>query len=134
MNRHPVQDEIDKADDFINANDFDGVAACYTEDAVLVVRPGLLATGRKEIRAAHQAISDYFKGSLEVVQDGMHIIEAGDTALVMSRAVVDSELGEDSAYSSRREAIYVYRKNTSGEWLCVIDNSYGFELLEQAQV
>ena len=30
-----------------------------------------------------------------------------------------------------RRATYVFKKNSHGEWLCAIDNSYGIDLLNQ---
>ncbi|WP_308367745.1 MULTISPECIES: DUF4440 domain-containing protein [unclassified Microbulbifer] len=102
----------------------------YTKHAALVVRPGLLANGRREIREAHQKISEYFNDSLEVSQGEMVIIEAGDIALVLAKSFIESPKKLDSDYSKERDAIYVYIKDNNGKWLCAIDNSYGFELLE----
>lgn len=128
MNDHPLKQEIAKADKAINERDFDTVASCYTEEAVLVVKPGTLVQGREAIKLAHQKISDYFNDSLDVSQGDMVIIEAGDIALVLSKTYIDSEKA-DSEFSSERDAIYVYKKSADGKWLCAIDNSYGVELL-----
>ncbi len=129
MDKHPLKQEIAKADQAINERDFETVAACYTEEAVLVVKPGTLAQGREAIKAAHQKISDYFKNSLHVSQGDMVIIEAGDIALVLSKTYIDSPGKRDSEFSSERDAIYVYKKSADNQWLCAIDNSYGVELL-----
>jgi ketosteroid isomerase-like protein len=50
MDDHTLKQEIAKADKAINERDFDTVANCYTEEAVLVVKPGTLAQGRKAIK------------------------------------------------------------------------------------
>ncbi len=60
----------------------------------------------------------------------MVIIEAGDIALVLAKSFIESPKKLDSDYSKERDAIYVYIKDNNGKWLCAIDNSYGFELLE----
>lgn len=130
MDDHPLKQEIARADRAINDRDFDTVANCYTEEAVLVVKPGTLAQGRESIKAAHQRISDYFKDSLKVSQGNMVILEAGDIALVLSKTYIESPKKLDSEFSTEREAIYVYRKTADGNWLCAIDNSYGVELLK----
>lgn len=130
MDDHPLKQEIAKADKAINSCDFDTVASCYTEEAVLVVKPGLQVQGREAIKAAHKRISDYFNSSLNVSQGNMIIIEAGDIALVLSKTYLDSPDKLDSEFSTERDAIYVYKKAAGGEWLCAIDNSYGVELLK----
>jgi len=129
MNDHVLKQEIAKADKAINDRDFDTVADCYTETAVLVVKPGTLVQGRDAIKAAHQRISDYFNDSLKVSQGDMVIIEAGDVALVLSKTFIESPEKLDSEFSTERKAIYVYTKTDDGKWLCAIDNSYGTELL-----
>lgn len=129
MDDHALKQEIAKADKAINERDFDTVASCYTEEAVLVVKPGTLVQGREAIKLAHKKISDYFNDSLNVSQGDMVIIEAGDIALVLSKTYIESPEKLDSEFSSERNAIYVYKKSADGKWLCAIDNSYGVELL-----
>lgn len=57
MERHPVELVIEMADAAIVAEDFDALMEFYAEDAMLVVRPGKIARGRSEIRAASEAIA-----------------------------------------------------------------------------
>jgi uncharacterized protein (TIGR02246 family) len=129
MDDHPLKQEIAKADKAINERDFDTVANYYTEEAVLVVKPGTLVQGRESIKEAHKKISAYFNDSLKVSQGDMVIIEAGNIALVLSKTYVESPEKVDSEFFTERDAIYVYQKTADGKWLCTIDNSYGVELL-----
>jgi len=129
MSDHTLKQEIAKADQAINERDFDTVASCYTEEAILVVKPGNLVQGREAIKVAHKKISDYFNNSLNVSQGDMVIIEAGDIALVLSKTYIESPEKLDSEFATQRDAIYVYKKVADGKWLCAIDNSYGVELL-----
>jgi uncharacterized protein (TIGR02246 family) len=121
---------IKNADSAINREDFDKLMDFYSEDAVLVVKPGLLAKGKEEIRRAFEAISDYFNHSLLVNQEKMAFIEAGDTALVIANAKLSANQKTDSEFSMERIATYVFKKDSKGTWRCIIDNSYGAELLE----
>lgn len=57
----------------------------YTENAILVVKPGTIAQGKDEIKKAFIAISKYFNNTLEPTQGEMIILESGDTALVISQ-------------------------------------------------
>ena len=58
MDNHEIKNEIAIADKAINRKDFDAVTDCYTDDAVLIVAPGMQVQGRTEIRKAHENISD----------------------------------------------------------------------------
>lgn len=55
---------IRECDLAIKREDFDTLLSHYTEDAVLVVKPGLVAKGKKKIRDAFVAIAKYFNNSL----------------------------------------------------------------------
>lgn len=129
MRDHEVLNAVDKADKAVNAGDFETVVQCYASDATLVVAPGTLAKGKEEISQAYLRIAEYFNNSLHVTQEDMVVIEAGDIALVLAKTHIESPNKKDSEFSSDREAIYVYKKDSKGNWLCAIDNSYGVELL-----
>ena len=75
---------IAQADQAIREERFDDLMEFYTEDAVLVVRPGLEVRGKTAIRAAFVKIAEYFNHSLVPSQGNMIVIDAGDTALVLS--------------------------------------------------
>lgn len=124
-----IRELIRQADTAIKEERFDDVANFYTEDAVLVLRPGKEAHGKEEIKQAFIAIAKYFNNSLSPSQGNMMMLEAGDTVLVLSQSFVDAEKKQDSEYPRERRATYVYRK-VNGAWLCAIDNSYGTALLD----
>ncbi|PGV50185.1 SgcJ/EcaC family oxidoreductase [Bacillus sp. AFS037270] len=125
---HELKKFIKKCDEAIKQKDFDTLMKYYTEDAILVVKPGMVARGREEIKKAFIAIAKYFNNSLVPTQGEMIILEAGDTALVISQTLLDTEK-KDSEFSMDRRATYVFKKNTQGKWLCAIDNSYGTDLI-----
>ena len=80
MSTHALRQIIEACDKAITARDFDLLMTYYAEDAALVVKPGLIATGKENIRKAFVAISDYFQGQLVVEQGEMQVIEgAGNT-------------------------------------------------------
>lgn len=127
MNRHPVQLQIERADNAIVAEDFNVLMDIYTDDAVLVIEPGRNAVEKSEIRKAFEAIAVYFKNGLQVKQNGMEILESGDTALVLANTVVSGP----GFPATERKATYVFNKSASGAWLCSIDNSYGHEVISK---
>ena len=120
---------IDAADKAIKEERYDDLMNFYTDDAVLVVKPGLEVKGKESIKKAFIKIAEYFRNSVVPTQGTMLMIEAGDTVLVLSQTLLGSDNKGESEYSMDRRATYVYR-NVDGRWLCAIDNSYGTSLLD----
>ena len=125
MNRHAIEIQIVKADKAIVAEDFDTLLDIYTDDAVLVVEPGRNVKGKESIRKAFEAIAVYFRNGLQVKQNGMEILESGNTALVLA----NTEISAPNQPVRERKATYVFNKAPNGNWLCLIDNSYGHEII-----
>lgn len=120
---------IHQADLAIQKERFDDLMEFYSDDAVLVVKPGLEVHGKEQIKQAFIKIASYFKNSIVPTQGKMLMLEAGDTVLVLSQTLLEADNSEESEYSMDRCATYVYRK-INDQWLCVIDNSYGTTLLD----
>lgn len=129
MTQAIIKDLISQADKAIKEERFDDLVDFYTDDAVLVIRPGQLARGKEEIKRAFIAIAKYFNNSVVPTQGKMTMIETGDTVLVISQTFVEADKKTDSEYPSERRATYIYRL-ASGKWLCAIDNSYGTTLVD----
>jgi uncharacterized protein (TIGR02246 family) len=127
MAEHELRQLIEAADRAITAEDFDGLMDFYAEDATLVVKPGLTATGKAEIRKAFVAIAAHFKNALKVRQGRMQVIEGAGTALVLMETLLDIDGRPEPIV---RRASYVFRKAADGRWLCAVDNSYGTALLD----
>ncbi len=126
MSQHPIERLIQKADKAINQEDFDTLIDIYTEDAVLVIKPGVNAIGKAQIKEAFGKIANYFEHTLDVKQAEMKILETGDTALVLAKTIVSAK----NYPTTERKATYVFKRDINGNWLCAIDNSYGHDLLE----
>lgn len=129
---HELKELINKCDLAIKQEDFDTLMNYYTDDAILVVKPGMIARGKEEIKNAFIKIAQYFNNSIVPTQGDMHILEAGDTALVISQTLLDADK-EEVEFSMDRRATYVFKKNAQGEWLCAIDNSYGTDLINSPE-
>jgi ketosteroid isomerase-like protein len=125
---HELKEIIGQCDLAIQREDFDTLMDYYSDDAVLVIKPGMVAHGKEEIKKAFMAIAAYFNNSIVPTQGEMIILEAGDIALVLSQTLLEAQK-DDSEYCMDRKATYVFKKNTQGEWLCAIDNSYGTDLI-----
>ncbi len=126
---HPIEEIIASADGAIVREDFDALLEVYSDDAVLVVQPGMNVSGKGAIRSAFERIAAYFEHSIQVRQASMVVLEAGDTALVLAKTVVSAS----NLPAVTRHATYVFRRDGAGRWRCAIDNSYGHELLSAHQ-
>ena len=126
MTEHPIISQIKAADQAIMAEDFDRLLDIYTEDAVLVVQPGMNAVGKAQIRQAFEKIAVYFQHGLQVTQEALEILETGDTALVLANTIISAPDAEPTT----RQATYVFVKNSDDIWRCAIDNSYGHAILQ----
>lgn len=129
MSSHPLQEVIAAADRAIGAEDFDALMDFYAEDATLVVQPGLVATGKAQILKAFIGIAEYFDHRLAVSQGEMRVVESGDTALVVAETILETVTPEGEAARAIRRGTYVFRRTPEDAWLCVVDNSYGTDLL-----
>ncbi|NHM30721.1 YybH family protein [Neobacillus terrae] len=126
---HELREVIKKSDLAIKQEDFETLMNYYTDDAILVVKPGTIARGKEEIKKAFIAIAKYFNNSIVPTQGEMLLLEAGDTVLVISQTMLAADK-KDSEFSMERRATYVFKKQ-NGQWLCAIDNSYGTDLLNK---
>ncbi len=130
MSSQTIRQIIEACDRAITAKDFDSLMEHYAEDAALVVKPGMVAKGKDNIRKAFIAISDYFQDRLVVEQGEMQILEGGGNALVIMETRLHFPDGQGETVETTRRATYVFRQESNGRWLCTIDNSYGTALLD----
>ncbi|QHQ20684.1 SgcJ/EcaC family oxidoreductase [Pectobacterium brasiliense] len=130
MKPHPIREIIEACDKAISERNFDALMSYYAEDATLVIKPGMVARGKDDIRKAFVAIADYFKNQLVVEQGNMQVIEGGGDALVIMETVLHYPDEQGSIVTTTRRATYVFRKDADGNWRCTIDNSYGTTLLD----
>ncbi|MGE5422717.1 MAG: YybH family protein [Ignavibacteriales bacterium] len=128
-----LRDLIKKCDTAIKQENFDELMNYYCDDAILVIKPGMIAEGKEAIKKAFIAIAKYFNNSIVPTQGNMVILETGDTALVLSQTILSADSKTDSEYSMDRRATYVFRRDPRGNWLCAIDNSYGTELIDNGK-
>lgn len=129
MQAHPIHALVAAAGDAINREDFDALMDFYTDDATLVVVPGRAANGKEDIRKAFVALAEHFQHTLIVTQGDLIVIEAGDTALVIAQTNIRANMKSAAPTLETRNANYVFKRGDDGQWLCIVDNSYGAALL-----
>jgi uncharacterized protein (TIGR02246 family) len=124
MGQHAIETIIKSADKALADQDWDLLSNLYAEDAVLVVEPGRTVVGRDQIVAVCRELSAQCEDTMDIQQNGITILEAGDTALVLANSLVS-----DLTQTEERKATYVFRKHPTDGWICIIDNSYGNDLV-----
>ena len=133
MNSHPIKQIILACDKAISAKNYDELMQYYAEGATLVVKPGMLVSGKDNIRKAFIAISDHFQDQLTVEQGEMLVIEGASDALVIMETVLRFPDGKGDIAQLTRRATYVFQ-HEDGKWLCAVDNSYGTDLLDDVEL
>lgn len=126
-----IKSIINTCDQLIHEERFDELVNYYTDDAILVVKPGTIAYGREKIKSAFIKIAEYFDNSVKPIEGKMIYLISGDTVLILAQTFLDASKSakEKSEFSMERRATYVFR-NINGQWLCAIDNSYGTDLVK----
>ncbi|KAF6606057.1 MULTISPECIES: nuclear transport factor 2 family protein [Lactococcus] len=129
--KNEIKTVIDTCDKLIHEEKFDELVNFYTEDATLVIKPGMNANGREQIKSAFIKIASYFDNSIKPVEGKMIYLVAGDTVLVLAQTFLEANqtATDNSEFSMKRRATYVFRK-IDEKWLCAIDNSYGTSLVD----
>jgi uncharacterized protein (TIGR02246 family) len=129
MNTKDLIEAVQRADQAINRRDIAALMDFYEEDASLVIQPGRVAHGKTEIAMAFEAIFRFFNQSLVVSQTDFQVVEGGGVALVVCNLKLSAEGATSSPVSMERRPTYVFRRAEDGQWRCLIDNSYGVDLV-----
>ena len=127
-----IKEAIEAADKAITDENFDALMEFYADEAALVIKPGLIAKGKEQIRNAFITIADYFGHNLVVKQGEMQVIQGANTALVVMETKLETRDQAGVPSQITRRATYVFREEPDGKWLCIVDNSYGTDLLGAA--
>lgn len=94
---------------------------------MLVVEPGRLAKGKREIRAAFEQI---FSSKASAKQKKSVVIEADGIALFISQWTFSRNEPDGCVATGQFIATSVCRKQNDGSWRLLIDNSFGPSVLE----
>jgi len=118
---------VKELDDALERGDLEAVLSFYEDDAVVVVEPGRLARGKKDLG---EFFAYLFTLTPSARQIKTRVIEAGNIALFISKWVFSGFDGNGQPISREAIATCVFRKNADEKWRLVIDNSFGPAILE----
>jgi uncharacterized protein (TIGR02246 family) len=117
-----VEQAVEMVDNAFNEGDLEAVLNFYEDSAVVVTEPGKLARGKEELRCFfEQALAS--KSSARQIKT--YVLEADGVALFLSRWMLVDGAPISEPSSRRFVATTVFRKQPSGQWKALIDNSFG---------
>ncbi|MEG3618387.1 SgcJ/EcaC family oxidoreductase [Magnetovibrio sp. PR-2] len=132
MSKQDIKAVLDTAGAALNRGDIDGVIACFTDDAVLMVHEGQPVKGKADIRTTLELIAAYFNHTLQVSQTDLKVLVESNMALATTLTTVNATMADGSPHSEQRLSTYIFKLQkegpNTGKWLCSIDNSYGTPL------
>jgi uncharacterized protein (TIGR02246 family) len=113
---------VEIVDRAFNAGDIETILNFYEENAVVVTEPGKTARGKDELRLFFEQV---LASKQLARQIKTYVLESDGIALFLSRwTLLEPESVSDSQ-TRRFIATTVFRKQASGEWKALIDNSFG---------
>ena len=127
-NADKINSAVQKMAAAMERGDMEAVLAAYERGATLVVQPGMTATG-SELREA-------FKGFISMKpkfsMPKHEVIESGDIALHISPWTMDAvDPATGNPIQQSGLSLAVFRRQSDGNWLMVIDNPNGAALLSK---
>ncbi|HEX8775438.1 MAG TPA: SgcJ/EcaC family oxidoreductase [Pyrinomonadaceae bacterium] len=127
MAKSPLE-AVEQLDEAFNRGDLEAILSFYEEGATMVVEPGRLASGKPQLRSAYEWILSNIKGTAR--QEKTHVIESDDIALFTSKWSYNGTTPDGTKVSRESYASVILRKQPDGDWLIVVDNSWGPAVLE----
>ena len=110
----------------INQGNLEAAVACYETDAILIVQPGQVATGKKAIR---EAFAGFIAMKVTITTETHKTIQTDDIALFTSKWTATGTAPDGSPVKMGGTSA-VLRRQTDGRWLIAIDNPFGAAILE----
>jgi uncharacterized protein (TIGR02246 family) len=119
------QDAIDQVDEAFNRGNLDTVISYYEENAVWVVKPGNIVSGKPALRKEFEKI---FRTNPHIILQKEHLIECSDIALFSGKWRLISTDLDGSSLDTEGFASTILRRQLDGHWRIVIDNPWGPEI------
>lgn len=123
-----IETQIAKLDRAISNKDIEFVLAMYCINASLVKLPGELASGIDEIRAHYEALFS-LNISMTITTQIVKVVQSGDLVLATTSWTLEGVDPEGNPGSTEKIANMVFTKNEDSQWLLLIDNPFGPELV-----
>jgi uncharacterized protein (TIGR02246 family) len=105
-----------------NAGDLESLMAMYAPDVRFVPQPGQVVTGQAALREALQGFLA-LKGKIRM--ETAYVVQAGDIALMRSQWHLTAKGADGQPLAMSGKSTEVYRQQSDGTWLLLIDHPYG---------
>lgn len=122
-----ILDVVRKLDEAFHSKNMEAVLSCYEDDATLVIEPGQYARGKAALRETFEVFFT-FNGRAKQVK--VEVIEAGNTALFISKWLLIKQSKANDETTQEFCATSVFQKGSDNQWRLIIDNAFGPAILE----
>ncbi len=122
MTPNTPEQAVEIVDRAFDAGDIETILNFYEENAVVVTEPGKTARGKDELRSFFEQVLASRQTARQIKS---YVLESDGIALFLSRWTLVRPDSVSDSQTRRFIATTVFRKQPSGEWKAVIDNSFG---------
>lgn len=123
-----IENQITNLDKAISNKDLESILAIYCNNASLVKLPGEVAVGIDEIKAHYEALFS-MNIPMTITTQLVMVVRSENVVLATTKWNLEGIDPEGNAGSIEKIANMVFTKNAGGEWLLLIDNPFGPELV-----
>jgi uncharacterized protein (TIGR02246 family) len=109
-------------EDMFNAGDLDGLMELYESDAALIAKPGSVARGSEQMRAALQGFLA-LKGRITL--DTKLVVTVSDLAYLSNTWSLSGTGPDGNPVTLGATTAEVARRQADGTWRYAIDNAWG---------
>lgn len=106
----------------------DGILTAYEPSAVVVGEPGVPLTGEARLRTM---FAGFVAAKARFTYSAHEVFSTGDVALHLAPWTMSGVSPDGEVIGAAGLSVAVLRRQSSGEWLIVIDDPYGGSLLER---
>jgi len=112
--------------DAINHGNLDSALSLYEPEAVMVAEPGKLTNGRAGLR---DALAGFIAMKPTLSVESRQIVTAGDIALSCAHWNLSGADPDGKEIKMSGRSSDILRRQTDGNWLFLIDNPWGTDIL-----
>jgi ketosteroid isomerase-like protein len=110
-----------------NSEDIDSLLSLYESEATMVVSSSARVV--KGVGAIRRALEEFLMLRGKIVLEPTYCIQAGELALLQAKWRLTGTVPDGQSVSMEGNSVEVYRRQSDGRWLYIIDNPFGGDLV-----
>ena len=110
-----------------NSGDIDALLSLYESEATMVVSSSARVV--KGISAIRSALEEFLMLRGEIVLELIYCIQTAELALLQAKWRLTGTSPDGQSVSMEGNSVEVYRRQSDGRWLYIIDNPFGAQIV-----